>query len=157
MKLKSHESNVRMNIRPARSEDFNSITQLLKKENLPVADLLPELPHFFLVEERGKVLGAIGLEIYGEKALLRSLIVHAGYRNKSLASQLLETMLLYAEEGGIKTLFLITTTAETYFSKKGFEKIDRDTIPAPIAGSTEFSTFCPSTAFVMRKELNDKG
>jgi amino-acid N-acetyltransferase len=59
----------------------------------------------------------------------------------------------YAHELGVKELYLLTTTAEKFFPKLGFDSIDRDNVPTPIQATEEFSSICPSTAVCMVKKL----
>ncbi len=140
-------------VRVAVPADFVRVIELLRSESLPVEDISTELPNFFVIEHDGKVVAAIGLEIYGEDALLRSMVVDRECRNRSLATTLLDRLFLRAGEQKIKGLYLITTTAEKYFHKKGFEIIDRQLVPALIKSSREFTSLCPSTAIVMTREL----
>ena len=49
--------------------------------------------------------------------------------------------------------FLLTTTAERFFPKFGFERIERTDVPASLQASIEFRSACPSSAIVMRKAL----
>jgi amino-acid N-acetyltransferase len=50
-------------------------------------------------------------------------------------------------------VFLLTTTAEHYFSALGFARVERHDVPASVQTSIEFTTACPSSATVMRKFL----
>jgi amino-acid N-acetyltransferase len=50
-------------------------------------------------------------------------------------------------------VFLLTTTAERFFPKFGFEQIDREQVPASVQQSVEFQSACPASAIVMRKLL----
>ena len=52
--------------------------------------------------------------------------------------------------GGGKQL---TTTAERFFPKFGFEGIARSDVPPSVQASIEFTSACPSSAMVMRKTL----
>ena len=140
--------------RKATQEDFKGILNLLQNENLPSEDLSPTLSQFFVIEVDEKIVGVAGIEIYDDLGLLRSIAVDKNYRNRFLATMLIDEVLLDAAEKEITALYLITTSAEHYFSKKGFVVVDRDGIPAPIKSSSEFSTMCPSTAAVMIKVLS---
>lgn len=55
--------------------------------------------------------------------------------------------------GGVETLYLLTTTAAGFFADRGYERVDRSVVPAPVRGTTQFSTLCPESATVMRKGL----
>ncbi len=50
-------------------------------------------------------------------------------------------------------LYLLTTTAKDFFNKEGYIVVNRDEVPEPIKNSSEFSSVCPSTAIVMKKEI----
>jgi amino-acid N-acetyltransferase len=53
-----------------------------------------------------------------------------------------------------EALYLLTTTAEGYFPKLGFERISRGDVPASIQASVEFTSACPASAIVMCKRLS---
>ena len=140
-------------VRKAIPKDFAAITKLLQGVNLPTSDVSTDLTHFFVIEEDGEIIASAGLELYDNLGLLRSVAVDKNHRNRSLAMVLVKKLLSYATGEKLKALYLITTTAEHYFAKRGFQTVNRDTIPAPITSSSEFSSTCPSTATVMVKEL----
>jgi amino-acid N-acetyltransferase len=56
-------------------------------------------------------------------------------------------------EKGIEEFYLLTTTADKFFARNGFEVIDRNKVPSSIAGTNEFDSICPATAVCMRKLL----
>ena len=53
----------------------------------------------------------------------------------------------------LELVFLLTTTAERFFPKFGFEQIARDDVPPSVQASVEFRSACPASAIVMRKRL----
>ena len=138
------------------NEDLPSIVVLLTNSQLPVEDIIPGKQRFWIIKDGGHILAVAGLEQYGEFGLLRSLATDAGYRNKGMAAQLLKAMFEYAKRAGIKELYLLTETAETYFEKMGFQRVDRSAVPEPVKESKEFGHICPSTAIVMKKPVNKK-
>ena len=140
--------------RIASLNDFAGIIKLLQEEKLPTQDLTPGISHFLVIELDEKIVGVAGIELYENLGLLRSVAVDKNYRNRSLATILIDNLLLYAAQQGITTLYLITTGAENYFEKKGFVAVNRDRVPGAIKSSSEFSTMCPSTATVMIKALS---
>jgi amino-acid N-acetyltransferase len=132
---------------------FESIVGLLQKEKLPTQDL-PDSPDMFWVAVNNElVIGAIGLEQYGNCGLLRSMVVDPAYRSKGVASRMIEKLESEAIHSGISCIYLLTETAAPYFEKKGYTKISRDNVPAEIKGSSEFSSVCPVSATVMQKPL----
>jgi amino-acid N-acetyltransferase len=58
-----------------------------------------------------------------------------------------------AQDLEMPAIYLLTTTAERYFPKFGFERIARDDVPATVRTSVEFTSACPSSAAVFRKRL----
>ena len=129
------------------------VIALLLSEKLPVEDLPTSLDHFFVARNEDKVIGAIGLEQYGNYALLRSMVVHKEHRNKHIASMLVEQLEYYGKTLGISDMYLLTETAPVYFQQKGYQKINREEVPAALQASSEFSHVCPVSAIVMKKEL----
>jgi amino-acid N-acetyltransferase len=140
-------------IRIATSDDFDAVVRLLKTDSLPTNDLLPSLSHFFVAEDKNEVVGVIGLEMFKENGLLRSMVVDRSHRKQALAATLLDTLLKYAADKHVEKLFLITTTAEEYFSRKGFSAISREAVPSTIRTCSQFTSLCPSTATVMKKDI----
>ena len=140
-------------IEPAAAEDFSSVCALLESEKLPTSDLRPDMDHFFLAIVGENTVGAIGLDPYGSSGLLRSMIVLPEYRKMGIAAHLVDTLESHARKAGIKELFLITNTAERFFAKTGFQKIDRNLLPATVAASAEFNGLCPASSTIMKKKL----
>lgn len=140
-------------IRFATSEDYDKLCHLLEAEKLPIVDLNKELPHFFLKTVEDKIVGSIGLELYGNSALLRSMMVIPDHRNEGIASELVGKLLSYAKENGVGNVYLITNTAEDFFSRKGFIKIERSKVNKEILSSQEFNGLCPSSSAVMLMQI----
>lgn len=138
-------------IRVATPGDFAGVVRLLEAAGLPTAGLRPSLPDFLVAEEGGRIVGAIGLEVYGDHGLLRSAVVHADKRNSGLGSELVEGLLRRAETRGTREIYLLTTTAERFFPRFGFAAIDRGEVATPVRASEEFRGACPDTAVVMRR------
>ena len=93
------------------------------------------------------------MEQYDEYGLLRSMATDPVFRNNGIASALVAALFNYGKSQGLKEMYLLTETAESYFAKRGFQKISREQAPAAIKQSAEFSHLCPSTAVVMKKEI----
>ena len=148
-------------VRRARSEDLDAVEALLAEADLPSAGL-PELfasnPATFLLAEQqegegASVTGVAGLEIAGSNALLRSVAVRPALRSRGVARALVEGVISDANQRGLVALYLLTTTAEDYFPRFGFERIARAAVPAEIAATVEFASACPASAVAMRRVL----
>ncbi len=140
-------------IEPAAAEDFSSVCALLESAQLPTADLRQDMAHFFLAIIGDDTVGAIGLDPYGSSGLLRSMIVQPEFRNMGIAAHLVETLEAHAKKEGVEELYLITNTAEQFFAKIGFKKIQRDQLPDAVAGSAEFNGLCPASSTIMKKKI----
>ena len=91
--------------------------------------------HYFVVrEDDGRVIAVAGLEIHGEDGLLRSVAVDNDYRGQGLATSLIEAVLERAARVGLRSVYLLTTTARDYFARRGFTECDRASAPKPILG-----------------------
>ena len=106
-------------LRAASAADYDQVVRLLRAAGLPTAGLPPTLPDFLVAEENGRVVGAVGLEVYGDAALLRSAVVEDGRRGIGLGSDLVAELLTRAGRRGLREIYLLTTTAEDYFSDSG--------------------------------------
>ncbi len=140
-------------LRSAQPEDLDTVTTLLTEAGLPTAGVSDHLGGFLLAEREKESVGVGGLEIYGDVALLRSLAVRQQERNSGIGATLLEQLMTNAHSRGAMRLILLTTTAEHYFARKGFIRIDRSSLSGPIAGSKEFTGACPSSAVCMELRL----
>ena len=89
----------------------------------------------------------------GDAGLLRSLAVAADRRGGGLATRLVDALEARARTLGIRTLYLLTTTAEAFFARRGYAPADRATVPDAILATEEFRGICPSTAACMAKPL----
>jgi amino-acid N-acetyltransferase len=136
--------------RPPRS----TAVALLEAQGLPVADITDEhLEHFFFVGSDGSPTGLVGLEVYGSEALLRSLVVDEKARGHRLGSSLVEHAEQYAVTKGVRSIYLLTTTAEAFFKRLGYERMDRSRAPSSIKRTPEFAGLCPASSAFMVKAL----
>lgn len=138
-----------MKIRAAQTNDYQQIAALLQAAKLPVDGVCEHLSHFSVLEEGDQIIGAVGLEIYGQDALLRSMVVAEKNAETGLGELLYQTILREAKQAKLTNLYLLTETAEAFFAKKGFVRIDRATVTSPVAQSVEFISACPASAACM--------
>jgi amino-acid N-acetyltransferase len=61
----------------------------------------------------------------------------------------------WARRRGLRSLYLLTTTAGDYFPRFGFALVGRDTAPDAVRKSREFADACPSTALFMSLPLGE--
>lgn len=131
-----------------------AVKELLDAAQLPIADITPEhMEHFFGAWEGSSLAGVVGMEPLGMTALLRSLAITALKRGSGLGSALLVQVEKYAMEQGVRSMFLLTTTAESYFEKHGYSRISREEAPEAIRNTVEFTSLCPGSAVLMVKHM----
>jgi len=95
--------------------------------------------------------GCVGLEIYGDSALLRSLAIAPECQGKGLGTVLTEAIIDNARDKGINTLFLLTDTAEDFFRRFGFRIVERELVPEDVRTSIEFTKLCLEAPAMMLK------
>ena len=141
-------------LRPARPAEFDAIAGLLIAAGLPVEDLNVTMLDAFIVATEGDVcVGVVLLEIYESNALFRSLAVEPRHRSRGLGARLVDAIETEAQTRGVTALYLLTTTATTFFERVGYTAHDRATVPPSIAATTEFSSLCPDTADCLWRDL----
>jgi amino-acid N-acetyltransferase len=137
----------------ASASDLDALIRLLSTNNLPVADLLGHVNAFTLAKLGGIIVGSVGLELYGELALVRSLCVSESHRSKGIGSALLSAAAARACAEGVANLYLLTTGAAPYFGRHGFVPVLREHAPQEIRNTVQFRSLCPDTAVCMHKAI----
>ena len=141
-----------MNIVPASQNSFSAAIELLKKNNLPTEDINPGT-QLFVTEENDSVIGTVAVEYNFDVALLRSLSVSEQKRNSGIGQMLVDFIENYVQKQGVRLIYLLTTSAEAFFLKKGYKSIDRNEVPDFIKNTKEFGVICSSSSTLMKKEL----
>src|ERR1044072_5139038 len=142
-----------MVIHAADASDFPAVRRLLETQHLPLDGIDDHVSTMVVAREGSEVVGAAAVELYADGALLRSVVVDPMVQGQGLGHRLSDAALRIAKERGIRTAFLLTTTAERFFPTLGFEPIARADVPASVQASIEFQSACPASAVVMRKRL----
>lgn len=140
-------------VRKADTKDIDRIEALLDAHDLPYQDVRTKPECFFIVSSDEEFIGIGGVETYGSNGLLRSVVIEESSRGRGYGTTVRETLEEYARTAGVETLYLLTTTASTFFRRSGYEEVDRTNVPRTIRWTTEFADFCPTSATCMRKEL----
>jgi amino-acid N-acetyltransferase len=142
-----------MVIQPASDSDLPAVRRLLTAHHLPLDGVDEHVATMVVARHGNDVVGAAAVELYADGALLRSVVVDPAVRGQGLGHRLSDAALGIAKDLGSDTAFLLTTTADGFFPKLGFEPIVRDEVPASVQASIEFQSACPASAVVMRKRL----
>ncbi|MFC5597599.1 GNAT family N-acetyltransferase [Deinococcus cellulosilyticus] len=143
-----------MQIRPFQPEDTQGIVQLIlpiQTEEFGIPITLEDQPdlldiqnfyqqgqgNFWVAVQDGQVVGTISLlDIGNNQGALRKMFVHPDFRGKPFgtAQKLLEVLLSWAREKGMKEVLLGTTAkylaAHRFYEKNGFVQMEAEDLPA---------------------------
>lgn len=132
-----------------------TVLRMLRNANLPVADIGEKhLVHFFGCGIESDPDGIVGIEPYGDVALLRSLVVEPLRHSTGVGTFLVKSAEQYAFRQGAKSLYLLTTTAQAFFKHLGYVDARRSEAPLAIQNTEEYSGICPASSAFMVKRLS---
>lgn len=136
--------------------DRPAVEALLHKCALPLDGLADHFATALVARSGDHVVGNVALEVYGDAALLRSVAVYPSLRGSGLGHQLTQAAFALARRHGVHDLYLLTTTADDFFPRFGFQPIARSQVPATVQQSVEFQSACPESALVMHLHLANR-
>jgi amino-acid N-acetyltransferase len=142
-----------MDIRRATSDDLEQIGRLLDAAGLPPLPGNLPLTNVLVALRDNVVIGVVALEVRGLRGLLRSLAVDSGHSSQGVGASLLQSLRARAQELSLRELYLLTEGAEEFFGNAGFVAVPRNSVPAEIRSTQEYSEQCPESATVMRLRL----
>jgi amino-acid N-acetyltransferase len=145
-----------LHITPASEADGPSMLHLLRDSGLPIDGLLDHLRTALVARDGAAIVGCAAVELYADGALLRSVAVAPAARGHGVGERLTEAAVTLARSRRVAAMYLLTTTAESYFPRFGFVRTTRNVVPASVQQSTEFRSACPASAIVMWKALDDR-
>lgn len=134
---------------PARA----TLLELLRGADLPTTGVRSGPGRFYLAVAADETLGGGGVEPYGEAALLRSVVVRPDRRGEGVGAALVTRLCDVAVAAGAEEVWLLTETAESFFTGLGFETVPREAAPATVRESPEFATVCDASAACMTRPL----
>lgn len=137
-------------IEPATASDLEPIRKLLTENDLPLAGVDDHWKTFIVARDGESVVACGGAEAYPTVALIRSVAVGSTHRNHGLGRRIVRQLLDRLSSRGIREFYLLTTTAEEYFRRRGFKTVDRDEVHPQLLVSREFQDACPASAVCMR-------
>ena len=137
----------------ANDQDLDSVLSLLKIVNLPTEGVDDNFHNFFVAWEGSQIVGCAGIEIYENIGLIRSVAVHPASQGRGLGYKLVNTIHRFSIERGLNEIYLLTETAEKFFSKLNYIVIPREEADDKVKQSVEFISLCPASATCMVKTL----
>jgi amino-acid N-acetyltransferase len=135
--------------------DLSAVKTLLQASGLLAEDLQSVMMDDFLVakDHHGGLRACVGFERKGDVALLRSLAVASEWRAKGVGSLALAAIEKRAQARGIPMLYLLTTTAASFFERRAYLHCDRSCVPTAIQATAQFAGLCPASAVCLCKPL----
>ena len=124
--------------RPARAEDIPRIEALITGEHLPAYGLDEFLETFFVLADGEHIVGCVGLEVYGEAALLRSVVIAPERRRRDEGRRLVEAALSEARRRGVARVYLFTMSAGGFFGRLGFREVEPEEFEEAVRASRQF-------------------
>jgi amino-acid N-acetyltransferase len=143
----------RRSVEDAALNDHDAVVALLRQAELLVPGRDDAPVPMLVVREGTELVGCAGFERHGEAALLRSVAVRPEARKRGVGEALVEAACARLRTLGVREVFLLTKTAEAFFSRRGFTPVERSTVAAGVRRSTEFAADCCSTCTCMRRGL----
>jgi N-acetylglutamate synthase-like GNAT family acetyltransferase len=128
----------------------SALHRALTEGELPTADLEDPGRRFFRIEADGRLVGYGGLEIYGEDALLRSIVVPAALQGQGHGRTVVDAVLDRAARSGVRTAWLFTSSAVDFFRHLGFAVTPRPEAPASILATRQATRICATASMLSR-------
>jgi N-acetylglutamate synthase-like GNAT family acetyltransferase len=136
--------------RPAWADENEAIRRLTEAP--------PEVPSWgpdgVWVIEDGGLSATATVEVRGADAYLRGVATREDLRRRELGTLAVAAAVGDARRRGAWRCWLLTETAEPFFDRLGFRRVDRDALPA---WALERSPECPTSAAAMVRELGQEG
>lgn len=138
-----------LKIEKVKRENLDDLFSHLKTLDLPLDGVKDHLNNFFVLLDNSQIIGSIGLEIYGEVGLIRSVGIVKSYQGLGLGQRLVENIEKYAIDQLLKEIYIFTDTAEEFFNKYfGFKNISIDKVDPRIKQSREYTMCEDSTTMI---------
>ena len=106
--------------RPALPPDVPRMVELMAAAHLPPLFVEEYLDGFIAAERGGEVFACGGFEVYGDCAVIRSVVVDETGRGLGLGGRLAEMLMARARDGGASDLYLFTADALPFWQHYGF-------------------------------------
>jgi amino-acid N-acetyltransferase len=140
-----------MTIKEIYPEDIEKVIDLLAEAELDYSDLKQPGIRLFQIVESGLIAAVGALEVRDGQALLRSVAVKKEFRGQGIGKMLVAQIEEVAIQSGIKSLYLLTTTASAFFQSLGYRQIARNDFAEPLKQTTQFAGLCPEKRCLYEK------
>ena len=114
------------------------LVSALAKAGLCTEEMNAESAVFWRFEQNGGPVGFGGLEIFGDHALLRSVVTLPPVRNRGIGADIVALLETEARIRGCRTVWLATDDATDFFARLGYHACDRKEAPKPVRDAAAF-------------------
>jgi N-acetylglutamate synthase-like GNAT family acetyltransferase len=130
----------------------DGLAAALAKAGLPADDLETSTAMFWRFENDDVPVGFGGLEIFGDQALLRSVVTLPPVRHHGIGTAIVKLLEAEARIRGCRAVWLATDKAGDFFRQRGYRACEREEAPQPIREAPPFVH--PAAAPAMMKRLD---
>jgi SAM-dependent methyltransferase/GNAT superfamily N-acetyltransferase len=122
-----------MSIRKRIPQDLPEAAMLLEAVLLPAKGL--DRTEGWVIEEQGRIIGHVAIEITSDAAVLRSLVVDAAQQGRGLGRLLLDAA---EAQVGQRSVILKTNTIGPWVERRGYRRTAQDQVPSSVLATTQF-------------------
>lgn len=140
-------------LRPTDDAALDDLAALLAANDLPHRGLAEGSGEFVAGYVDGDLVCGGGVELYDADAMLRSVVVAESHRSRGYGAALCDRLETLAAEAGATDCYLLTTTAADFFDARGYEPVQRETVPDDVLASPLVAEHCPASATCMHRSL----
>ena len=139
---------------PLAAWERDGVGAALVKAGLPADDIGDPYVLLWRFETYEDVpVGFGGLEIYGDDALLRSVVTLPPLRQVGMGAAIVAALEAEAHARRCRAIYLLTTSEADFFARLGYKRCTREDVPEGLRASRQFAALCPPTATVMLKTV----
>jgi len=140
-------------LRSAVRSDWHHIAALLEQCGLPTSDTFERIEDFQVAIYEDRIVGCAAAEYHGPHVLIRSVAVEPAYRERGIATRLVDVLLLRARGTEARDAYIFSTVAPAYFARWGFSLVTAENVPQEIKLSPAVQRAALTSALCMRCEL----
>jgi enamine deaminase RidA (YjgF/YER057c/UK114 family)/N-acetylglutamate synthase-like GNAT family acetyltransferase len=126
----------------------SDLAAMLRSVDLPLpgdADAVTMLKAYL----GGELVGCVGYGLYGQSAVLHSLVVNREAKGEGVGRALVQTVIEKMRKAGVRQVYLATTDTARYFGYLGFLPVAREAIAANALASPELAQYAAGEATYM--------
>lgn len=128
-------------LREANRPDEYEIANLLRTYEMRPEGVLHAGTRYWVSEDDGRIVGAVGIELGATAVLLRSAIVEPQSRGKGIGQALVKVALDCARTSGARLAYCFSTDAGSYWTARGFELCSVDEVVTALPSAPQVILF----------------